>query len=215
MRLITASIALMLTAFAASAQQPLATNKFYPERVQALDQLLEDQRFDALLSELVPEKFKPSMANVVVNHNLTTDINWLQSKAEQGYIPLLYVLAYRILPSDPDGAMKLYARARTWAFLDAKECRSDPRYPWSNILEGSFPDLHQERARNPMVYLQAVDEALRIDAERTTRPSSAWYCEVAIKGNMLPPEQAVVARREKAKEMKEYNQRKLLSGKDD
>lgn len=66
-----------------------------------------------------------------------------------------------------------------------------------------------------MIYLQSVDEALRMDSERVTRPAATWYCEVAFKGNMLPPDTAAAARKEKAKEMKEYNHRKLAAGKDD
>lgn len=221
MKLMVAMMVLVLTACSASPRksattaQPLATNDVYPERFQVLDQLLAEQKYDALLTTLVPERLKPSFGNLVVNRNLTTDLIWLKPKAEEGHVPLMYVLAYRILPKDPLGAEKLYARARTWAFLDAKECRSDPRFPWSILLERTFPELHQERLKNPMVYLQSVDEALQIEAVRVSRPSAAWYCEVAFKGNMLPPELAATARKEKAKEMREYNQRKLVSGKDD
>jgi len=212
MRLLVILAAALISA--CTVQQPRATTAFYPERITALEELLKQQRFDSLLYTLTPDKFKPHTV-VLFNPNLNTDLVWLRTRAEQGYPPLLYVLAYRTLPTDPERAMNLYARARTVAFLDAKECRSDPRYPWYTVLETTFPELQKARTKHPIAYLKSVEEALRMDEERSDRPSANWYCEATIKDNMLAPEEAAAARKAKSKELREANQRKLLAGKDE
>lgn len=216
MRIAITLIALLLSACAATPiKQPLATTEFRPERVQELNKLLEEHRFDYLIVTLVPEKFKPSLFNAIVNHNLNTDLIWLRPKAEEGYIPLLYVLAYRTLPKDPTEAMKLYARARTWAYLDAKECYLPSPNPWYSILEGSFSELNQARKQHPMLYLKGVDEALKLEASRTSRPSAAWYCVRGTDENLLPRNQAEAARKQEAQKLYEDNERKLKLGKEE
>ena len=216
MRIIIALIALSLSACAAThIKQPLATTEFRPKRIQELNKLLKEHYFDYLIVTLVPEKFKPNFSNVTVNHNLNTDLIWLRTKAEEGYIPLLYVLAYRTLPKDPAEAMKLYARARIWAFLDAKECHLPSTNPWYSILEGNFRELNQSRKQHPMLYLKSVDNALKIEASRTSRPSAAWYCVRGTDDNLLPRNLAEAARKQEAQKLYEANKRKIEIGKDD
>lgn len=180
-------------------------------RIGELDALLSEQKYDQLLITLAPEKFHkfPSF------FNRSTDMKWLHEKEKLGYVPLLYILAYRSIDDNKEDAVKIYAKARIYGFLDASECATPTRIPWNLILEQSFPELYKMRKELPLIYLQGADDALKGDENRTERPSASWYCKYSTNENLLLPEQAENARKARRVKMLEDNARKLAIGKDE
>ncbi|TNF04703.1 MAG: hypothetical protein EP323_06515 [Gammaproteobacteria bacterium] len=209
MKWIVTLTAMLLTACAT--QQPTGDGSINVSRLTELDNILRQGQFQKLVVTLTPDKFDKD-SYLLAHPSFSTDLLWLERNSNQTYPPLLYVRAYRALRNDVEKAMELYAQARILAFLDAKECRSATRFPWYSFLENTFPELHKERKRNQMKYLNSVSETLRIDSKATFRHSASWYCG---KNNLLPTKLAKAARKKKADSLFEYNEAKVRLGKDD
>lgn len=202
---------LMLLAFLSGcASQTNVTSEQVKQRRAQLEAWLSQQNFSALFQAVEPNKFgaKTSFAPTPYYHS---DGAWINEKSTMGHVPIMYLAAYRLaMNGQSDAALRIYAQARIRGFLDAKSCKSDPRFPWYNLLEAGFPELQRLRSKSPLDYARFANEALASDATMRASTSPAWYCETVLKNNILPQNEAYQARDKQIQTMLNENN-KLLS----
>ena len=135
------------------------------------------------------------------------DLAWLQSKAEEGHVPLLYALAWKTQAFDEDESRKWNARSRIGGMLDGAECVGRPQQQWFLLLEGGFlPNIESVRSKNLSLWYQAVEEALLWNKARSSRVSAQWLCG---KENLLPADQAEITRKTRIEGLIESNRQSL------
>jgi hypothetical protein len=203
-------IAAILAFVSGCASQPNVTSEQIQQRHTQLDAWLSQQNFSALFQAVEPNKFG-SKAFFTPTPYYNSDGDWINEKTNMGHVPIMYLAAYRLARNgQPDAALGIYAQARVRGFLDAKSCKSDPRFPWYNVLETSFPELQQLRSKSPLAYARFANDALARDVTNRSSTSPAWYCESVLKNNILPQTEAYEARDKQIQAMLKENN-KLLS----
>jgi hypothetical protein len=195
----TLAIVSLLAAVVASAEPS--------DRNALLDSLITQQNYDQLLYRLFPQASQGRVPPLTKNES-EGDVSWLRVKAEEGHVPLMYFLSWKLMGSDLEESRKWNARARIGIMLDQKDCARDPRSPWYMIFEGRLIANNMTVRDSDPLWYRAVDEALSWHAAKSGHPSMAWYCGSA---NLLPADAASEGRLSYWKTIKEHNDKKLAS----
>jgi hypothetical protein len=200
---------LVLVANGCSTQTSVNTEQIQ-QRQSNLDKLLAQKNIYAIYRTVEPTKFGLKNSSVATSF-YKSDTDWINAKAQAGQVPIMYLSAYRFSQnSQTDAALQMYAHARIHAFLDAKSCKKDPRFPWYDLLESSFQELSILRHQNSLAYIRYANEALSQDKTIRSTTSPAWYCEVVLNDNIRPKEEAYAARDKQIQAMQKDND-ELLS----
>lgn len=115
---------------------------------------------------------------------------WLKDKAEVGIPPLQYEYSFRLLPTDPNAAVRWYARAYVARSLDFSECLDRGRNPIHMAIGTIYAPVQDIALKNRPDYAKELDGALTWESDRLIKPDSAWLCA----GQQLPPDKRAQAR---------------------
>ena len=176
------------------------------DRIAQLDSLIEQQNFDQLLYRIFPQVSQGRVPALSAD-DAKQDIPWLRVKSEEGHVPLMYFLSWKLLEVDVEESRKWNARARVGIMLDHKDCAKDPRSPWYTIFEGRLVANNMTLRENDALWYRSVDEALSWYTQRSSRPSTVWYCGP---NNILPQDAADAGRAAYWKKIKENNDKKIV-----
>jgi hypothetical protein len=159
----------------------------------------ETARFDALLEAAKTDELSAEFRSGRIQGQ--EPLGWLRRRAEQGHAIAQYELASRLGKGSLEKALKWYARARMSRVLDGAECaRSNHSAALGWALDLDYQRLETLARENESKFSLAIEEALKWEASRNSRPTAKWICgestPPSAEGDVLAPSQRQAERRE-------------------